>query len=831
MKISTRITPIVLFVTLAALLISQPAWRTVPGPTDGNSALLVSGWTITPAGKQVPVDTLPMRTALSPDGKYLLVLNGGYNPPTVSVLDVSTAAELSRTRVPDAWLGLTFSPKGDFVYVGGGSKGAVYEFSFDGGKLAPTRTMALVPAPDPATKYPANSPQDPKHHDFVGDVAISPDGRMLYAAVLFQDSLATFDRATGKLVARVKTGRRPYRIQFMPDGRTYFVTNWADGSLSQFQASDNSPMATLKLGPHPTDMILRPGKNASDDSGHKWLGRLFVAAANTNSVYSVGISENAAVEQLERINVSMTPRQPLGMTPTALGLSADLKRLYVACSDANAVAVADLTEDRTHVMGFIPTAWYPTAVQGLADGRTVILNGKGLRSFPAMKGPSPLSRPEPLHEGIRSDHYVGSMQKGTASFVDAFDENRLAEYTQTVLANSPYKDAKLDAPTPAVFANIKHVIYIIKENRTYDPMLGDMKQGNGDPSLVLFGERITPNQHKIASEFVLLDNFYVSADVSADGHNWSTSAIANDYVQKFWPNSYAKRRSRYDYEGGEPAAAPPAGYLWGNAVMAGKSIRNYGFQVNNRAKPLADGIQVDSVRDPILSPVTNLSYRGFDLNYQDIDRVKVFQKDLAEYESKGQMPQLILVRLGNDHTSGTAAGKIAPLSNLADNDAALGALVESVSKSRFWPETAIFILEDDAQNGADHVDSHRSPAFVVSPYTRRGVVDSTMYNTTSVLRTMEMILGLRPMTHFDAAAAPMVSAFQATPVLTPYTAEQPRIPLTDRNPQSSPTAARSRKMNFDAEDLNDDDDLNAILWQSIKGPNVPVPSPVRSFFH
>ncbi|MCU1263072.1 MAG: beta-propeller repeat protein [Bryobacterales bacterium] len=826
-----------LFVALASLLVSQPASRTVPGPQEGNSTLLVSGWKITPAGKQVAVDTLPMRTALSPDGRYLLVLNGGYNPPTISVLDVASAAELSRVRVPDAWLGLTFSPKGDFVYVGGGSKGAIFEFSFADGKLAPARTLAIssqppASAPKPADELaPTNDPNDPTYRNFIGDVAITPDGRLLYAATLFQDSLIVLDRTSGKPVAKVKTGRRPYRIQFLPDGQTFFVSNWADGSVSQFQTSDNAPMATLRLGPHPTDMILRPGKNIGDETGHTWLGRLFVASANSNHVYSVGISENASVEQLEAVNVSMTPRQPLGMTPSALGLSADLRSLYVACSDANAIAVADLSEDRTHVVGFVPTGWYPTAVRGLPDGRTVIVNGKGLRSYPNPKGPSPLRRPEPLHEGVRSDEYVGKMQTGTVAFVDAFDEPRLAEYTQAVMSNSPYRDANLDTPAPAVLANIKHVIYIIKENRTYDPMLGDMKQGNGDPSLVLFGEKITPNQHKLARDFVLFDNFYVSADVSADGHNWSTSAIANDFVQKFWPNSYAKRRNHYDYEGGEPAATPPAGYLWTNASMAGKSIRNYGLQVNNRLKPLADNIQIDSVRDPILSPVTNPYYRGFDLNYPDVERLKIFQKDLAEFESKGQMPQLILMRLGNDHTSGTAPGKIAPLSNLADNDYALGSLVEAVSKSRFWPETAIFVLEDDAQNGADHVDSHRSPAFVISPYTHRGVVDSTMYNTTSMLRTIEMILGLRPMTHFDAAASPMTPAFQAKPVSNPYTAEQPRVPLNDRNPQSSPTAERSRKMNFDAEDLNDDDDLNAVLWQAIKGPAVPVPAPVRSFFH
>ncbi|MDQ6678944.1 MAG: bifunctional YncE family protein/alkaline phosphatase family protein [Acidobacteriota bacterium] len=807
----------------AAMLVSQPAPRVTPGPQADDSTMLVSGWKITPAGKQIPVDTLPMSTALSPDGKYLLVLNGGYNPPSISVIDTVTTVELERTRVPDAWLGLVITAKGDTVYVGGGSTGSVYEFSFSAGKLLPARTLSTL------TKAPEGTPAEQTYRNFTGDVALSPDGRFLYAANVFQDSLVVLNRESGKPVARVRTGRRPYRIAFLPDGKTYLVTNWADGTLSQFQASDNSPMATLRLGAHPTDMLLRAGANVSQDSGHTWLGRLFVAAANTNSVYSVGISEGAELTPLETINISLTPRQPLGMTPSALGMSADSKQIYVACSGANAVAVADVSEDRTRVSGFIPTGWYPTAVRGLRDGRLIVVNGKGLRSYANPKGPGPLKSPEPPHLGIRSDQYVGSIQRGTVAFVDPFDSAALANYTKAVRANSPYRDTKLDTPAPAVLSRIKHVIYVVKENRTYDQMLGDMKEGNGDSSLVLFGEKYTPNHHKLAREFVLFDNFYVSADVSADGHNWSTAAIANDYVEKFWPNSYAARRKKYDYEGGEPAALPPAGYLWTNARQRGITMRNYGYFATNRKEAGPDGVQIDSVRDPVLSPITNTHYRAFDLNYSDVDRIKVFQQDLAQFEGKGDMPQFLFMRLGNDHTSGTAPGKIAPLSSLADNDYALGLLVESVSKSRFWADTAIFVLEDDAQNGADHVDSHRSSAFVISPFTHRGIVDSTMYNTTSMLRTMEMILGMRPMTHFDAAAAPMIAAF-GNPVATPYTAAPPNVSLTDRNPERSATAARSRLMNFDEEDLNQDDELNDVLWAAIRGPASAPPLPVRSIF-
>jgi hypothetical protein len=368
----------------------------------------------------------------------------------------------------------------------------------------------------------------------------------------------------------------------------------------------------------------------------------------------------------------------------------------------------------------------------------------------------------------------------------------------------------------------------VKENRTYDQVFGALKPGNGDPNLTLFGEDVTPNHHKLAREFVLLDNFYVNSDVSADGHNWSTAAIAPDYVQKMWPNSYGGRRRLYDYEGTEPTALPPSGYLWTHAAAAGVTMRNYGYFVNNQTPPRGDGVQVASVRDAILSRVTNFRYRGFDLDYLDIDRAKVFLEDLAEFEKTGQMPRLLLVRLGNDHTSGTTPGKYAPRAAVADNDYALGMIVEGVSKSRFWPATAIFVLEDDAQNGPDHVDSHRSPAFVISPYARRRVVDSTMYNTTSMLRTMELILGLWPMTHFDAGARPMAPAFQAKADPTPYTAEKPRVSLDERNPALSATSARSQALDFSREDAIDDDELNDILWRALRSD--PPPPPVRSYF-
>ena len=813
---------LVVLLVCSTALVSQPAPPERVGPLANGGFLLNSGWRLSPAGKQVPLDTLPMSSALSRDGRYLLVLNGGYKPPSISVIDTQSAREISRVPVADGWLGLAFSPKGDRVYAGGGSKASVFEFTFSEGSLRPARTFVIVPE-DKRTD-----------RDFIGDVALTPDGRLIYAADLYHDSLVVINPQSGMLIDRVKTGRRPYRILFPPGGKSFFVSSWTDGSVGQYQTQDGSLIANVRVAPHPTDMVWLAGKNEPAEGEPAWTARLFVSAANTNSVYAFGVSESDELRLTESINVAMTPRQPVGMTPSALALGPDGKRLYVVCSDANAVAVVDVSHDRSDVAGFVPVGWYPTAARVLADGRLVVLNGRGGGSYPNPQGPIPTRHAEGAHDG----QYVGRIQTGTASFIDPISDAQLREYSKTVLGNAAYRDARLDdagtagagpipnhpgAPSP-----IQHVLYIVKENRTYDQVLGDMKEGNGDPSLVLFGEQVTPNQHRIAREFVLLDNFYVNSDVSADGHHWSTAAIASDYVQKMWPNSYAFRRPLNDYAGQEPTAVPPAGYLWTNAGAAEISMRNYGYFVTNRKAPDEDGTQVEAVRDPVLRKVTNLRYRGFDLDYPDVERAKVFLEDLADFE-KSDMPRLMFMRLGNNHTSGTTPGKITPLSTVADNDYALGMIVEGVSHSRFWPTTAIFVLEDDAQNGPDHVDSHRSPAFLISPYVRRHAVDSTMYNTTSMLRTMELVLGLNPMTHFDAGARPMHAAFQNEADTSPYAAEKPRVALDQRNPAVSATAARSGKLDFSEEDRADDDELNDILWLALRGHPAP-PAPTRSYF-
>jgi len=528
------------------------------------------------------------------------------------------------------------------------------------------------------------------------------------------------------------------------------------------------------------------------------------------------------------------------MTPSALALDKDQKSLFVVCSDANAVAAVNISGTKSSVDGFLPTGWYPTAARVLPNGNLVVLNGRGARSFPNPQGPNPTKKIAPVHQGNVAVEYVGKIQNGSLSVISPFDDKQLSAYTATVRRNSPYREGIAERAavpagnpvpaTPGAPSPIQHVIYILKENRTYDQVFGDLGLGNGDPSLALFDESTTANHRKLAREFVLLDNFYVNADVSADGHNWSSAAIAPDYVQKMWPNSYGGRRKHYDYEGGEVAALPPAGYLWNNAAQAGLSLRNFGWWATNDPKPAAGAPQIKDVRDATLAPVTNRNFRAFDLDYLDIDRAKVFIAEWKELERTGATPpRLTLLRIGNDHTSGVAPGKYSPRAAMADNDWALGQIVEAVSQSKFWAQTAIFVLEDDAQNGPDHVDSHRSPAFILSPYTRRAIVDSTFYNSASMLRTLELILGMKPMTSFDAAATPMWSVFDAKPNPAPYTAVKPRHPIDERNPAATTVAARkSAEMDLAEADRIDDNELNDILWRALKKTDPPVP--VRSVF-
>jgi YVTN family beta-propeller protein len=657
-------------------------------PGLATHAQTLSDWKIHPAGTQIAVDTFPMSNTVTPDGKYMLVLTAGLHPPGIGVIDLATGKELSRTPVSDAWLGLTMSKSGDKVYVGGGARAAVFEFSFANGLLTAGRTFPLVAEKD-------RTPQD-----FAGDVRLAPDGHLLYVANLYRDSVVVMNPQSGFILSRIKTGRRPYRILFHPSGKTMYVTSWAEGTIGQYDVSSGERLSNVRVAPHPTDMLwvdggLPAGAGAGGDGQAEIKARMFVPGANTNSLYVLGASETGDLTKLETINLSLTPQQPLGMTPGALGLSEDKKRVYVACSDVNAVAVVDIVGERNLVKGFIPTGAYPTAVTGLPGGRIAILNGHG----------------------------------NSVQLVDEQDDAQLDKDTDEVMANSPYRDNMpdgTDAPQGSPLragGAIKHVVYVVREGSA------------GSAS---------PNRDRLAGEFVSL-NFDSTAETNAEGVNRAVAGIAPDYTVRLAPASAAGRRRAYDFEGQDPANLPPVGYLWNAMSQAGLKLRNYGFQVHNRDKPTADGEQVDRVYDPTLAASTDMEYRGTDQAYPDTERAKEFANEVGEYGQLGEMPPLLLVRIGND-------------------DQALGMLADAVTKSRFWNETAMFVV--DAVAAPD-----KPAALVISPWTKRGATDAPVnnqvnnhvYDQMSVLRTVELILGLRPMTTFDAAATPLFGVFANTP--------------------------------------------------------------------
>ncbi|HEY7058520.1 MAG TPA: alkaline phosphatase family protein, partial [Vicinamibacterales bacterium] len=480
---------------------------------------------------------------------------------------------------------------------------------------------------------------------------------------------------------------------------------------------------------------------------------------------------------------------------------------------------------------------YPTGVLFDRDGtRFFVLDGKGLSSAANVRGPQP--------GGARMDgQYTGNMFQGAISTVPLPNAAALTRYSMQVRELTPYSDVHRLQPADAPRASpiprrvgdsspIKHVFYVIRENRTYDQVLGDLPKANGDASLTLFGEDVTPNGHAIARTFTTFDNFYVDAEVSYDGHAFSTGAYATDFVEKMWPANYGRREGLYLSEGGYKLrnpygniAAPPQGYIWDFAKRANVTVRSYGEFAAWQEK----GGEVTATV-PGLVGLVHPSYPPFDLSIPDSKRVDVWLEEFQKFEQAGGLPQLSIIRLGNDHTSGTSPGTLTPRSMVAENDVALGRVIDAISHSRFWRESAVFVLEDDAQNGPDHVDAHRSVLLVASPFVRHGAIDSTLYSTSAVLRTMELILGIQPMSQYDAAATPLYNAFQTTPSQETFSHMAARVPLDERNDWSSPGAAASLRMNLQEADMAPDLELNQVIWQSIHGAGSLMPPPRRTAF-
>lgn len=825
---------------LSALSAAEPvAW---PGRAADGSMLLPNHWSLRPAGASLELGDFPVNLAVTPDGKFAIVLHCGYGQHELVVVDLAAKQIASRAAVDEAFYGLVISRDGRKVYCSGASGEVVYGFNFAKGKLSHRQTFPLrdatergVPAGvavDEAGKtlfavnlWGGNVSRVNLGDNLVRAVALGTNqmtaSQALEAPEQDFDTAAATKRAKAAKLATSAAANFPYACVVDSKRQRLYVSQWAQANVAVVDLQTDTVLERWATGEHPSELVLRrDGKF------------LFVANANDNTVTVLDTASGRAVET---IWATLFPQSPRGATPNSLALSPDQETLYVANANINAVGVFDVaTPGKSRSLGFIPTGWYPTCVRVTPDGkRLLITNGKGEAAKANPRGPQPV-------RGKSTEEYIAKLLRGSLSIVELppakAAPQQLAAWTAEVLKCTPLRpDAAVSAqrpegnPIPSRVGDaspITHCIYIIKENRTYDQVFGDLPEGNGDPNLCLFPERVTPNHHKLVREFVLLDNFYAESEVSADGHEWSMAAYATDFVEKTWPLNYGHKKSKFPYpsEGVFPVAAPASGYLWDRAREAGVSYRSYGEFVQNAAKTNAPATSHLKTLQGHFDPW----FRSFDLGYPDARRAARFISELKRFEDAGEMPRLQIVRLPNDHTHGVTKGTLTPTAYVADNDAALGAVVEAVSRSKFWPHTAIFVVEDDAQNGSDHVDAHRTVALCISPYSRQRGTDSTMYSTSSMLRTMELILGLQPMTQFDAAATPMFNSFGPQLDATPYQAQAANVDLTTTN--SLAAWGAHIKFNFAKEDAADDLLLNEVIWRSVKGAHHPMPAPTRAGF-
>ncbi len=806
---------IVVSAALAPLAVRAPSPDARPGYLGNGTTLLPNGWRIAPAGRHVQIGDLPLNMIPSPDGRFLIVTNNGWEKPTLSVFDTKSLQLVSRLPVNNAWLGLAWHPDGHRLFSSGASENVIYELEWANGRLKESRKIVLG---QPERR---RGPEELENAGFVAGLAMSADGTRLYSVQVYGQMLTAIDVAQHTIAARVPLAAEPYSCVLSKDGRMLFVSLWGGAKVLMFDAQTLAPAGEIAVGPHPNAMALTADGR-----------RLFVACANTNAVWAVDVATRSAAEE---ISVALYPDAPVGTTPNALALSPDGRTLLVANADNNTVAAVDISKPGwSRVQGWIPVGWYPTGVLFDRDGsRIFVLDGKGLTSAANLRGPQP--------GGARVDsQYTGNMFQGALSIVPTPTAAMLAQMTARVRELTPYTDAGRLAPPEAPRASpiparvggsspIKHVFYIIRENRTYDQVFGDLPDGDGDPQLTLFGADVTPNAHALVKQFVLFDNFYVDAEVSYDGHAFSMGAYATDFVEKMWPPNYANRGGLYLSEGGyRPrnaygnVTAPPQGYIWDSAKRAGVSVRSWGEFVwrapTGESRPSVPGLQ----------GLVSAAYPPFDLKIPDERRADIWIEEFSELDTGGRVPALSIVRLGGDHTQGTTPDAPTPRAHVADNDLALGRVVEAITRSRVWKESAIFVLEDDAQNGPDHVDAHRSVLLAISPFAKHGAVDSTLYTTCGVLRTMELILGLPPMSQYDAAATPMYNAFQAAPDTAPFMHLAARVPLDEKNDWSSPGARASLQMDLREADLINDLELNRIIWQSVRGRDAVMPPPRRT---
>lgn len=856
--------------------------RETVGHKDAQRSVTPVNQTLTPLGRQVELTGLrPQALALSPDRRRLLVSG---KTSELLVLDPASGDILQRVPLPSeevreprpdvtsdrilkpdskgqmSYTGLLYAPDGKrafFSNVNGSIK--VFNVAEDG-SVQPSHSITLPPASAPRRKQ-----------EIPAGLAFGKDGKRLYVCANLSNQLLELDPDSGRVLRSFDVGVAPYDVEVV--GNKAYVSNWggrrvgeadlhahagrgtkvrvdpvrfvaSEGSVSVLDLSEgkSTPAREILTGLHSSALALSPN------------GRHLVCANAGADCLSVIDTRSDAL--VETIWTKTSPADLLGASPNALAFAPDGRTLYAANGTQNAIAVIrfDPADKESQLTGLLPVGWFPGALAFDAGRKQLIVaNIKGM--------PSRMKKGANGAEGFNSHHY-----NGTLSLVPLPSARELPALSEAVSRNlrreailasqQPARSGVKPAPIPERIGEpslFKHVIYIIKENRTYDQVFGDEPRGNGQPDLCIFGREITPNLHKIAREFVLLDNTYCCGILSADGHLWSTTAYATDYMEKSFagfPRSYP---DGMDENGYDALAYSPAGFLWDNLLKHGRTLRNFGefaapvvkwrepgkkgspnFSACYRAwKGESDEVRFGSETDVVsLKPHTANEYVGWNMSVPDQYRADYFIKELKQFEAAGVMPDLMFICLPNDHTSGTSPGHPTPAACVADNDLAFGRIVEAVSHSRFWPETLLLATEDDPQAGWDHVSGYRTTAFCISPYTKRGAVVSTQYNTTSIIRTIEQVLGVRPMNQFDASAEPMRECFNSTPDLTPYQAVPNNIPLDQMNPPAKahvhPVLRRdalvSAKLNFREVDRVPEDVLNRILWNATAGPSRPFPT-------
>jgi len=769
--------------------------------------LLPNGWSLTPAGHSLPLGDLPLNIAVSSSKKYLAVTNNGQSTQSLQLIDVAKEKILDSLDIAKSWLGLKFSADEKFLYASGGNDNRILKYAIINSKLILTDSILL------GKKWP---------------VKISPAGfdiddtkELLYVVTKENNSLYIISLKTKSVIRQLPLDGEGYTCILSRNKKELYISCWGcdkllilDTELFQFKTE-------IPVGDNPNDLCLT--KN----------GRfLFVANANDNSVSVINIQTRKV---LETLNTALYPGSPQGSTTNAIALSADEKTLYVANADNNCLAVFDVSKPGySRSKGFIPVGWYPTAVKVIGK-KIFVANGKGFSSMANPYGPNPVDKKEEVvfQKGEKNKkhavQYIGGLFTGTLSIFNEPGEKLLGMYSQLVYQNTPYnKSTELKAqgeagnPVPMNVGDaspVKYVFYIIKENRTYDQVLGDMQEGNGDTSLVLFGENITPNLHALAREFVLLDNFYCNAEVSADGHNWSMGAYATDYLEKTWPTSYGNRGGDYDGEGNRAIANNKNGFIWDNCKRNNISYRTYG-EFADESKP-----NIAVLKDHLCR-----YYTGWNLNVRDTSRFYQWKRDFDSLLAVNALPRLNTIRFGNDHTEGMRKGKPTPFAHVADNDLAVGKFIEWLSQSAVWKESVVFILEDDAQNGPDHVDAHRSTAYIAGGYVKRHFVDHSMYSSSSVLRTIELILGLPPMSQYDAAATPLWKCFSPLPDMHTFVSLAANIDLSEKNIALNELSRKSAGFDFTKEDRVPEKEFNEVLWKGIKGMQAITPAPMRAAF-